>query len=187
MPNLELYGFDRAAINGNASAFAKIKTVFANWPCASDMIVTIVSDSRALSLQGDPQPYIRVWDTDKEEGEKIALRLRLEGFEVELPPPLSRFLAKPLYTIEEMVSELRSIIRDREAYVDIVNLLLAGDVMSARTFFVAELAAEPYSSFLPPTAEELSIKHSAPRTNDYSSEALQARFVRWYQMLGILS
>lgn len=185
MPNLELLGFDRADVNGNAAVYAKIKEILAGWPCAESMVVSIISDSRVLDLKGNPQPFIRIWDTNKDEAEGIALRLRLEGFEVEIPPPI-RFFPRPLYSLAEIEAELRSLTsKDEKFGNEVIRLLRLGEAFPAlevlsRAIFVMRLWHPAFSA---PKEEDLEIKRSP---NPFGGEEITTKWIRLHQMKMIL-
>jgi hypothetical protein len=183
MPNIEIHG-----INFNtlccSKLFKQIKAIFSNWPCAKDMVITIM-DSAVTDLQGNYQPFLRVWDTDESEGKKIALRLRLEGFDVELPIRLAKFLPKPLYTFTEIEEEVRRMIYPG-IYETILAQLSRGEVEQARHSFQRKLEEEPFCFLPPPTATELSSKVHASACGIESEVAIRNLFIRYHQMLAIL-
>ena len=195
MSNIEIYGTYFATessvafhlMQANCSAISVRKTlerIFADWPCAEDLVITtIISEVR--DLNGKNQPYLRVWETDAEEGRKIALRLRLEGFKVELPPP-TEFFPKPIYSMKEIATELRQISNTPEAYETALQGLLGGDSKLACDFFRTELASDPYCSLVPPISAELEIKLPPVEPHNFSMSAIQYRLIRWTQMLAIL-
>lgn len=71
MPNIEIHGFyaqpSDFARRDLEKLVPKIKTIFADWNCAGDMITDVVF-SAATDRQNHMQPYLRVWDTNEEEG-----------------------------------------------------------------------------------------------------------------------
>lgn len=191
MPNIEIRG---SRIRGVyrpevvAATKAKIKQIFSDWPCGKNMVVDVV-DSDVENLAGEPQPYLRVWDTNADEGERVALRLRLEGFEVELPVKLAKFLSKPIYTAQEIQDELTRIFR----YILCVTTgafsietARSGNFTPIRAFLKGRLGFAPYCNFSPPTDEELSKRIEVPDWDNPSEETSRLNFIRWHQMIAIL-
>lgn len=179
MPNIEMHGF----LELKEGTRIYIRSIFNDWSCKKDMVITLF-DSDVRDSDDESQPFLRVWDADAKEGEKIAMHLRLEGFDVELAPPI-KFFAKPLYNLSEIKDEIRSLLRleNRNTFEE---LLLAGDYPSIIDIFTCELAAMPYCNLTPPSSEEMSQRFEAPKYHDYSEKACRARLVRWNQMLNIL-
>jgi len=184
MPNIEIHG-----ITFSREFLAQISLIFGDWSCAKDMVIT-APNSIVTDLQGKPQPFIRVWDTDAQRGEKIARRLRLEGFDVELPVQLAKFLAKPLYTIKEVAEEMHRIYPMRTEFCEqAFDQLLAGESTRAIFIFtsaIMDMQAE-YSNVPEPHEADLRDKIEAPRKSDDSVIANWKRRNRWHQMLAILS
>ena len=178
MPNIEIHGtcddgfFDRSVSD---EIGAKIKEIFTDWPCATSMVITTVH-SQVRDLQGNPQPYLRVWDTDEEEGEKIAFRLRLEGFDVEFKM-LDAFLPKPMYTLEEILEELK-LLTGEDYFSRVKHFLLQGD---------SDRAIEVLDRCTDTTAKCPAEKIPSPDLMDTSEAASIARNARRIQMLDILS
>lgn len=194
MPNIEVYGSRVCGVQGercigDVPIRARIKEIFADWSCVSDMIINIIVDSDPRDLQGVPQPFLRVWDTNVSEGERIAFRIRLEGFDVELPPPLKDFLPKPLYSLGEIEAELRSLTAHRPGdYADASQALRSWEGVKERVcpYFLNAILSLPRDMTNPPSAEELSNLASRPMPLDPSAEPWRDRFIRWRQMLAIL-
>lgn len=180
--NIEIHGAS-VGTEWISEFWPKIMAIFENWPCAREMVVTI-ADSAATDLQGVPQPFLRVWDTDAERGRMIARRLRLEGFEVELPVKLAGFLPKPLYSREEIEAELQLLAGEHSyQWTCVREDLLLGDSTSARNLLNRGL--------LYTCADDKKIPQmgrvEAPDQNDASHKAFISRHIRRFQMLAILS
>jgi hypothetical protein len=197
MPNIEVWGFNAIGTgqivktspdNGDVSQEIrdKIFEIFHAWHFDDKLIVTIVY-SDVADVFGFPKPFLRVWDTDIALAEKIARQLRLNGFDVELPMRLARFLPAPLYSIDEIQEELKLVTRTRNVYEEVVALLSNGHLRDACAFFEGQIRASPYCTLEPPTAEELKRKHEPASLDDFTQDALRINFIRWHQMLAILS
>jgi hypothetical protein len=180
MPNIEFHG-TRNQLGFDARQFrAKIKAIFADWSC-KDMVVDII-DSDVQDLQDNPQPYLRVLDTNAEEGERIAFRLRLEGYDVEFIH-LTKFFSKSMYTLEEIQTELLFLSGSRENYDKAISQLLSVLPDMAISFLKAAILKECWRE--KPSTSELSVYHVSASC-DQSHEAKRIRYVRLCQMLDIL-
>jgi hypothetical protein len=138
-------------------------------------------------LRGMEQPYLRVYDTNEVEGEKIAFRLRLEGFDVEFIK-LNKFLPKPLYSIGEIEAELRSLTAFRsDNYAEVSQALCFCENVKEKVcpYFLNAMSSLPSGLTDPqPSAEELSKPITV--TSDPGAIPWRARYIRWHQMLAIL-
>ena len=86
MPNIEIFGghiFGLLEADEAKEIARKIKDIFVDWPCAKDIIIDPIIGSNPRDLMGSYCPFIRVWDDDAKQGEKIARQLQMKGFEVE--------------------------------------------------------------------------------------------------------
>ena len=176
MPNIEVHGLGVLVNGGAVATCEEIKKIFADWPCSPDIIVDVIEGSHPRDLQGNSQPYFRVWDTDSTRGKQVALRLRLHGYDVEFVA-LDKFLPKPLYSLDEIGQYLRDTAYAAHAYDMAMAYLLSGDAKPALKIVRGALTL--YSNDRKPTEEEL-----ARRVDPVSTS--RDRLVRHTQMLAIL-
>lgn len=189
MPNVEIHvcpdPLRPTLIKGIRQQIVKI---FADWSCAKEMITDeILSDPS--DLRGVAQPYLRVYDTNEEEGGRIVWRLRLEGFDVEFIY-LDDFFAKSAYSRTEIIEDLQflaSICDDLSGVqFDISRFLCCQPEAqgAAERLFTWGLSkwCEGALYFGPP-------HHASPRPgkDDLSPEANQIRRIRWTQMRNVVS
>jgi hypothetical protein len=174
MPNVEIHTVDNTLLPAGETIREEILKIFANWSCAGDMITDIImSDPR--DLKGTEQPYLRVYDTNEEEGKKIAWRLQLEGFDVELIK-LNKFLPKPMYSIGEIEEELR-ILTNVGGVSCAMALLRSGAPLDVIGILGYGLTKK-YANESAPTTEELSQRF----VYDPTANACRGQFIRWTQM-----
>ncbi len=181
MPNIELYGFGFE--QESLRIKKQIKDIFKAWP---DMVITVVQ-SVVNDMQNARQPFVRVLDSNAERGERIALRIAMEGFDAEFQK-LSKFLPRWLYTLEEIEEELH-LIYGNSFDSDAVRKLKNWDFDHSRVL-LADYIERNMRNMVGDqqlTQDELSQKHACPKASDQSPEANRVRFIRQAQMFNILN
>lgn len=102
MINLEIFG---CAKGSRSNTRAKLQSLFLNQSFGPEITFTFV-DSSVESVRGQHWPYVRIWSTDESLAAYVQEVLRLTGFEVERPHLLANFSCRPMWTADEIMTDL---------------------------------------------------------------------------------
>jgi len=81
VPNIEIHGFPQEAWPESAwDLREKIYGLLQPW---KDHAVVTICDTDTRNLNGEPRPFLRVWDTDPERAKEVARQLMSLGMEME--------------------------------------------------------------------------------------------------------
>jgi hypothetical protein len=178
MPNIEIHGFDHS-VGEEAQAQQvrlKIESLFQDPTPFPDFATEIVY-SICRSGEGDPLPYLRVWDTDDERGRRITKILHLNGFHVERPVKLAEYAEPAMWNEKEIMADLRRMLSnewlqgtvtgtqltkaienlERREYLDVANfyILVLNYYRSLLDWLPTRVEVLQKSTFQPANASEL--------------------------------
>ena len=186
MPHIEAHGFLFETFRELEEFKDFIKAIFSDWSCADTLTIEMFV-SRIETRKGEQRIYLRVLDTDADQGKKIARRLRLEEFDVQFVC-LDGFFSQPLYSLQEIRKELSWLI-ERIDWTKAMCEIYSGNPALAISAFGRSIgqmkALHPDFQF--PSPAEMSAKWEMPPEEARGTEeGVKASWIRWHQMLKIL-
>lgn len=109
MPNIEINGYAHSELQFVRGLAEEIRLLLEKETFADELVLGYVF-GHFYDLLGRPKPFLRIWDTDEERGQRIQNILRMNGFEVERPVKLVSFVEPPFWSEAEIMEDLQWIL-----------------------------------------------------------------------------